>query len=47
MRTAGRTLAATNLAPGSQLTCSDKNVPADILAKITDGDKEASEQSII
>jgi hypothetical protein len=36
-----------NLAPGSKITCSDKNVPADSLAKITDGDKDASDQSII
>jgi hypothetical protein len=36
-----------NLAPGSKITCSDKNVPADSLAKLTDGDKEASDQSII
>ena len=36
-----------NLAPGSSITCSDKNVPADNLAKLTDGDKEASDQSII
>lgn len=36
-----------NLAPGAKITCSDKNAPADALAKIVDGDKEASEQSII
>ena len=36
-----------NLAPGSSITCSDKNVPTDNLAKLTDGDKEASDQSII
>jgi hypothetical protein len=36
-----------NIALGSKITCSDKNVPADSLAKITDGDKEASDQSII
>jgi RNA polymerase sigma factor (sigma-70 family) len=36
-----------NLAPDSTVTCSDKNVPADNLAKLTDGDKEASDQSII
>jgi RNA polymerase sigma factor (sigma-70 family) len=36
-----------NIAPGSTVTCSDKNVPADNLAKLTDGDKEASDQSII
>ena len=36
-----------NIAPASKLTCSDKNVPADSLAKLTDGDKDASDQSII
>jgi hypothetical protein len=36
-----------NIAPGAKITCSDKNATADALAKITDGDKEASEQSII
>ncbi len=36
-----------NLAPGAKITCSDKNVPADSLAKLTDGDKDASDQSII
>jgi RNA polymerase sigma factor (sigma-70 family) len=36
-----------NLAPGSRVTCSDTNVTADILAKLTDGDKESSDQSII
>lgn len=36
-----------NLAPSAKLTCSDKNAGADNLAKIVDGDKEASEQSII
>ena len=36
-----------NLAPDSTVTCSDKNVPADTLLRLTDGDKEASEQSII
>ena len=36
-----------NIAPGSKVTCSDKNATAEALAKITDGDKEASEQSII
>jgi hypothetical protein len=36
-----------NIAPGSSVTCSDRNVPADNLAKLTDGDKEASDQSII
>jgi len=37
----------TNLAPGAKLTSSDKNATADVLAKLTDGDKEASDQSII
>src|SRR5260370_30975045 len=36
-----------NIAPGAKLTCSDKNATAEALAKITDRDKEASEQSII
>ena len=36
-----------NLAPGGKITCSDTNLPADSLTKLTDGDKEASEQSII
>jgi hypothetical protein len=36
-----------NLAKGNKMTCSDKNATADALAKLTDGDKEASEESII
>jgi hypothetical protein len=36
-----------NLASGSKVTSSDANATADTLAKITDGDKEASDQSII
>ena len=36
-----------NLAPASSVTCSDKNVPADNLLKLTDGDKEASDLSIV
>jgi len=36
-----------NVAPGSRVTCSDKNATADTLAKLTDGDKEATDQSII
>jgi hypothetical protein len=36
-----------NLAPGKKLTSSDKNATADILEKLTDGDKEASDASII
>jgi hypothetical protein len=37
----------TNLAPGAKVTCSDKNATSDMLAKLTDGDKEASDTSII
>jgi len=36
-----------NLAPGSKITCSDKTAASDALAKVVDGDKEASDQSII
>ena len=36
-----------NLAPGSKLTCSDTNVTAETLAKLTDDDKDAYDQSII
>lgn len=36
-----------NIAPTAKLTSSDKNATADTLGKIVDGDKEASEQSII
>jgi hypothetical protein len=36
-----------NVAKDAKLTCSDKNATAETLGKITDGDKEASEQSII
>jgi F5/8 type C domain-containing protein len=36
-----------NIAPSAKITCSDKNATADTLTKIVDGDKEASEQSII
>jgi hypothetical protein len=36
-----------NLAPGSKLTCSDKNAGADMLAKIIDGNKEGTDDSII
>src|SRR5215471_10195809 len=36
-----------NVAPGKKLTSSDKNATASVLEKITDGDKEASDQSII
>jgi RNA polymerase sigma factor (sigma-70 family) len=36
-----------NIAPDSKVKCSDKNVPPDNLTKLTDGDKDASDQSII
>lgn len=36
-----------NLAPGTKLTSSDKNATASTLAKVTDGDKEANDESII
>lgn len=36
-----------NIARGAKVTASDKNALAEALAKLTDGDKEASEQSII
>jgi hypothetical protein len=36
-----------NLAPGKKLTSSDKNATGDTLAKVIDGDKDASDQSII
>ena len=36
-----------NIAPSAKITCSDKNAMPDALAKLTDGDKEAGEQSII
>jgi hypothetical protein len=36
-----------NIAPSAKLSSSDKNATADALAKVVDGDKEASEQSII
>jgi len=36
-----------NIAPGSKITCSDKNAPADALAKITDGNKEAQDESVV
>ena len=36
-----------NIAPGSKVTCSDKNVTGENVAKLTDGDKDASDQSII
>jgi hypothetical protein len=36
-----------NLAPGSKVTCSDKNVTTENLAKLTDGDKEGGDASIM
>jgi F5/8 type C domain len=36
-----------NIAPGKKITCSDKNATASTLEKITDGDKEAADESII
>lgn len=36
-----------NLAPGSKVTCSVTNMPAETLAKITDGDKDAYDESTI
>ena len=36
-----------NTAKGAKLTSSDKNATSSVLEKITDGDKEASDQSII
>ena len=36
-----------NLAPGSKMTCSDTNITAETLAKLTDGDKDAYDESII
>ncbi len=36
-----------NVAKGAKVTCSDKNATADDLAKIVDGNKDASEESII
>jgi hypothetical protein len=36
-----------NIARGSKITCSDTNVPADTLAKLTDEDKEAYDESVI
>lgn len=38
---------AVNVAPGKKITCSDKNATAGDLAKLTDGDKEAEESSIL
>jgi hypothetical protein len=38
---------AVNVAPGKKISSSDKNVTAGDLAKLTDGDKEAEEGSIL
>jgi hypothetical protein len=38
---------AFNVAPGKKIICSDKSVTAGDLAKLTDGDKEAEESSIL
>ena len=38
---------AHNIAPGKKITCSDKNATRADLAKITDGNKEADEDSIV
>ena len=36
-----------NVALGAKVTCSDKNASADMLAKVIDGNKDASDDSII
>jgi len=36
-----------NVAIGAKVTCSDKNASADMLAKVNDGNKDASDDSII
>ena len=36
-----------NIARGSKVTCSDTNVPADTLTKLTDEDKEAYDESVV
>ena len=36
-----------NLAPGSKLTCSATNITAETLAKLTDGDKDAYDESVV
>jgi len=36
-----------NVALGAKVACSDKNASADMLAKVVDGDKDASDDSII
>jgi hypothetical protein len=36
-----------NLAPGKKITCSDKSITESLLSKLTDGDKEAEESSVM
>jgi hypothetical protein len=36
-----------NLAPGSKITCSDPNVTPAALAKITDGNKDATDENLL
>ena len=36
-----------NLAPAAKLTCSDKNATPNLLAKLVDGQKEASDENIV
>jgi len=36
-----------NVAPAGKITSSDTNVTADALAKVTDGDKEALDSSVV
>jgi hypothetical protein len=36
-----------NLAPGAKLSCSDRNATREQLAKLTDGDKDASDSSVL
>src|ERR1019366_10664504 len=36
-----------NVAPGSKLTCSATNITAETLAKLTDGDKDAYDESVV
>lgn len=36
-----------NIAAGKKVTCSDKNAPPEALEKLTDGDKESADQSIV
>ncbi len=36
-----------NIAPSAKLTCSDKNATPDTLAKLVDGEKEATDENIV